>query len=365
MSVYTKGATLKNAGTTLVGTIFNNPGRVTNPETGKSGYFVELQVAQFEGANPSHPRQQNGFLYDEAQRNDDGSYVKGENGQTYRNRSQFYPEEVINRMVEAANASGNIAERKDKQGNVVGNTYVFNATIMESVKRDPETGKSVKDANGKDVPDVRGQDKHAPWRLAVSKDPSKDPQSIMAIPEGLVVPDNVIDAQAKAMKQNRDDAKARKAEKEAAKNQPTTAKDAADAAAKKTFDEFVTQGGSPNDPTLLGKLQAAAQAAEAAFNQPSALDAYNAGQAEQTQPSALDQYQAAQAGVPAPGAPSAPAQGAPGAPAAAAPSAPAQGAPGAPAGGSTNTLDAALKAAQAGAVGAPSAPASGEREVGA
>lgn len=150
---------------TLIATVYDKSS-YTNPKTNGVTRWADVQAAQIEGANPHLKPQTQPHLFLQDSKDQPGR----------KETTVAYSQGQIDAMAAASGANTrDIVSQKD--GSVIGKAYVFNADIMfEKGKPGLVNTKSIKEA-----------------------------------PEGLVVPENVVDAQFQAVKENRAEKAAAKA----------------------------------------------------------------------------------------------------------------------------------------------------------
>lgn len=184
-----------------------------NPKSGKTTHYLDAQVLQTEGANPQLPRQ----VGPSFRISDDPE--RPNQPQT----SMQYSDSQMDAIIEAA---GDNAQRfTDKDGNEVGTAYVVDADVMF-----------------KEVDKLKSAEEKAAGAEASGRDKVMvmNTKSLRPAPEGLVIPENVREAQFQAVAENREarkEAEAAKAAEAPAPEAEAPAKEAAEAPAK-TDDEL-------------------------------------------------------------------------------------------------------------------------------
>lgn len=160
MAQIPKGGTTKDL--TMVATMYDSA-KYTNEKTGKTTRWLDVRIAQFPGANPDMPNQEVPSLYCE----------KGKDGRVETGKP--YYEGQVEAMREAS--GDNVQPLLDKNGEKVGEVFVFNADVM-------------------------------------LKQQVINSKTITPIPEGLEVPDNVAEVEFQICKEIREAKAAAKAKED-------------------------------------------------------------------------------------------------------------------------------------------------------
>lgn len=187
MAQIPKGGTTKDL--TMVATMYDSA-KHTNEKTGKTTRWLDVRIAQFPGANPDMPNQEVPSLYCE----------KGKDGRVETGKP--YYEGQVEAMREAS--GDNVQPLLDKNGEKVGEVFVFNADVM-------------------------------------LKQQVINSKTISPIPEGLEVPDNVSEVEFQICKEIRE-------AKAAAKSKEDKPKEAEAPQAEAEAEEQVEAPQADNEP---------------------------------------------------------------------------------------------------------------------